>query len=639
MPTASSAHIGRVTRSARITATTRPISASAGIVTRPPLSLVTGVVEPVNTEMPEIPEEIEPSRRSRSAPSSPPFRTRQEENASNLDDPLADKPILPHGVAFADLAGMFQTLSDEVHRLRGEVDFLKTREESLQEALLSSNEAVAGLRSSLQSLEEIVFRELVADDAPVEKLPPARVREQQKKKKKIKTPNRADTSRPKSKKPAEASDESSTEAEETSDEEESTSIEVLGPDVPGLTEQATRRPEFKNLVSYRAYRLADMSQTAGTVMSGKIYSHLKRLRHYVDYKFTGDPAIQMLDFLKSFKEAADINEVSEAAAAVSLPYFLDGRAKSGLSSRMKQIPASMPKFPAAVQWLLQSYATEAVIAASYQKVFTARQSGDEDEKQFATRLTKYAPEAGGVFTEDALISAYVDGLQTFASNMVRGQVTPTMTFAEVQLLAEQAGTASRALSASTRVTSRGNPGVTLMRRSTPAAFAEYPRPGTDSYSDQSHSFPHSGDLVAMTDKPRDTEIQSEAPRAPSPPSSISAPSREWISAASSFNADPTLREATLAAEYRNRSCHLCFNPYQFLMDCPLLGNDVRQLAQRQREQTAAGPRRESSYGKPQARPTYPPRVTEPRSPPLAVNSVLEDDTPRKAPPSPTWSEN
>jgi hypothetical protein len=153
----------------------------------------------------------------------------------------------------------------------------------------------------------------------------------------------------------------------------------------------------------------------------------------------------VLDFLMSFKEAADLNEVSEAATAVLLPYFLEGRANSGLSSRMKHIPASMPKFPAAVQWLLQYFATEAIIAASYQKVFIARQSVEEDEKQFASRLTQYAAEAGSVFSEDSLISAFVDGLQPYASNTVRGEVTTTMTFAEVQLLAEQGGTASRAL--------------------------------------------------------------------------------------------------------------------------------------------------------------------------------------------------
>jgi hypothetical protein len=166
----------------------------------------------------------------------------------------------------------------------------------------------------------------------------------------------------------------------------------------------TRRPEFKNLVSYRTYRLANTIQKTIAAVSGKLNSQLKQLRHYVYYKFTGDPAIQVIDFLRSFKEAADLNEVSEAASAVLLSYFLDGRAKSRLSFRMKHIPASMPKFPAAVQWLLQSIHTKAVIAVSYRKLFNACQMAGEDEKQYATRLKKYAAEAGSVFTEDALIS-------------------------------------------------------------------------------------------------------------------------------------------------------------------------------------------------------------------------------------------
>jgi hypothetical protein len=40
-----------------------------------------------------------------------------------------------------------------------------------------------------------------------------------------------------------------------------------------------------------------------------------------------------------------------------------------------------------VQWLLQSFACEAIIAAAHQRVYTARQAVDEDEEQFAPDLT------------------------------------------------------------------------------------------------------------------------------------------------------------------------------------------------------------------------------------------------------------
>ena len=302
---------------------------------------------------------------------------------------------------------------------------------------------------------------------------------------------------------------------------------------------------------------------------------------------------------------------------------------------MKHIPASMPKFPAAVQWLLQSFATEAVIAASYQKVFTARQSVEEDEKQFASRLTQYAAEAGSVFSEDALISAFVDGLQPYASNTVRGQVTTTMTFAEVQLLAEQAGTASRALNSFAKASPRlGNPGFHSLRsRPVVAATAESYQRDSEMYSDRSPMMPYPQELVAQAEYLRDAEVLSDHSgnnSISSFPSSISAPTRDWVSAAGSQYSLPIPKDAVNAVDYRGRSCHLCFNPAHFLMDCPLLGTEIRQMAQQQRDQKSREPpaRREfSAYPRSVARPPISPRVAEPRTAPVMVNPVIEERPP------------
>jgi hypothetical protein len=103
-----------------------------------------------------------------------------------------------------------------------------------------------------------------------------------------------------------------------------------------------------------------------------------------------------------------------------------------MASCMKQIS----RFPAAGQWLVQSYATESTISAACQRVITAQKNTDEDEEQFDARLTWYAADAGSVFAEDSLITAYVDGLLLFASNTVMGHVSSTMKFAEARLLVE-----------------------------------------------------------------------------------------------------------------------------------------------------------------------------------------------------------
>jgi hypothetical protein len=53
---------------------------------------------------------------------------------------------------------------------------------------------------------------------------------------------------------------SSSEESSSSDDGVTPQPEPRGARVPGLVEQITRRPEFKGLVSYLTYRLADISQ-------------------------------------------------------------------------------------------------------------------------------------------------------------------------------------------------------------------------------------------------------------------------------------------------------------------------------------------------------------------------------------------
>ena len=64
-----------------------------------------------------------------------------------------------------------------------------------------------------------------------------------------------------------------------------------------------------------------------------------------------------------------------------------------------------------------------MIATACQTVFKAKKLPDEDEKMFAGCLTRNSAEPGSVFTEDAPISTFVDGLHEYAANMVRALVT------------------------------------------------------------------------------------------------------------------------------------------------------------------------------------------------------------------------
>jgi hypothetical protein len=135
-------------------------------------------------------------------------------------------------------------MSEEVTMLRAKVVTLKAKE-------LAFKEVIDGLRSSIQDLEEMFLRE-ISVDGPVPEKAYKGTRDREKmssKKKKTSTTEKGDVLiRHKSRQLPAASDESS-------DEDDLPRPDLIGAAVPGLTEQDTRRPEFKTLVSYRVLNM------------------------------------------------------------------------------------------------------------------------------------------------------------------------------------------------------------------------------------------------------------------------------------------------------------------------------------------------------------------------------------------------
>jgi hypothetical protein len=104
----------------------------------------------------------------------------------------------------------------------------------------------------------------------------------------------------------------------------------LGRRVRGLVELKTRLPEYQCLVSYRSYRLKNTEEVIDENDTGKVNGILKRIKHHFSYSIGGEIPLNVLDFLSTFKEAMDLNHVSEGVAAIILPYLLTGEAKDGV---------------------------------------------------------------------------------------------------------------------------------------------------------------------------------------------------------------------------------------------------------------------------------------------------------------------
>jgi hypothetical protein len=162
--------------------------------------------------------------------------------------------------------------------------------------------------------------------------------------------------------------------------------QLKGPAVPGLREIIPSRSDYRTLVSYRSYQLVDRSQRYDPSGTAKLAVFVKRLKHTIEEKFGGEEPIEVLKFLRTFKEAAGHNRVSEGAAARLIPYFMKGIAKEGYRAQLGDVPVKMPKYPFIAQYLLETYAVDDELAKAYYAAASARQIEGEDEKTFGCRL-------------------------------------------------------------------------------------------------------------------------------------------------------------------------------------------------------------------------------------------------------------
>lgn len=471
------------------------------------------------------------------------------------------------------LDAVVDALLAEVSDLRDEHRRLRLEVQHLQEENSHARDTEARVRGELEAVKTRVA-ELIQNSTPPSNFQTG-VRTHR-------TPSRGDPPNSHSRRSGHPAPGDSASSDEEVEPQSSRMIRHLpkGDRVPGMVPLTNFRHEFQALVSYRRYRLADTDPIVDAEVTDCLHSYLKRMKQHLDYQFSGSPAIKVLDFLRSFKIAADVCRLSEGAAALVLPNFLSGRAKTGVVTHLKQVPESIPEYPAAVQWLLQSYATEAVITQACDRVNQAKQHPNEDEREFAERLGSYAADAGSVFPERQLIAAYLSGLSAYVSATVRGRIHPRMTFPEVQAIAEEIGIAAKALAATRPSPRAPAPGLLPARPRPVAAVAE--DRSTITFADAYHSARSGFELAQPHPVAAPVEYcypEEGTPRqdtASELSATSSCPTRGWTS----IGGDRIV-EANLVD--REPRCYLCMGLGHYVLACPFLGKDARAQALQHRE--------------------------------------------------------
>ena len=189
----------------------------------------------------------------------------------------------------------------------------------------------------------------------------------------------------------------------------------LGPTYPGLQEIVPADERFKKRVSYRRYRLKNTSGRQGRSVSKNLGLQSRRfLKLFQNSYFDGSKPLTIIEFLSAFKKRCDQNGVSEGMAVELLPDLLKGNSLSFYQRNVSleaNREGAATSYPAAVNLLLETYATNHHIEQALCTLDHVDQTDLEDERQYGERLQE-ADRAcgGGICDEKSLINRAVRGL-------------------------------------------------------------------------------------------------------------------------------------------------------------------------------------------------------------------------------------
>ena len=243
---------------------------------------------------------------------------------------------------------------------------------------------------------------------------------------------------------------SSESSSDDSDEEVTDAILTRGPKYPGLSTLRTGSSLHKSVLDYRYYRLTNRKVRRSAKETYKVKDHLKRLELTMKRRtFDGSDPITVLTFLARLTRECNILGMSEAQAYIALPYFLTGMALTQYEAARNVVTSrqgGVSSWPEAVQFLLQTFATETAVSQSMMDLRNIRQKHNEDENSYGTRLSVASSRCGNVHKQSDLAMFFIDGLDSTIRSIVSRKYADTrhMSFIALAKFAQEEGTAVRA---------------------------------------------------------------------------------------------------------------------------------------------------------------------------------------------------
>ncbi len=278
-----------------------------------------------------------------------------------------------------------------------------------------------------------------------------------------------------------------------------------GPRAAHVHTLKTSTPEFERIMNYRYYSLLSRNAGRSSESTIAVHKHIKSLDITMkDYKFDGTDPVMVFDFLTRLTEEADTIGMTESQAFLALPHYLGGAAAEQFrASKHGGHSGGVTNWPAAVNYLLATYATPSAIRDATQAYRNLKQKAEESELAFSARVSQAAYRCGNVFDETDKMSTFVNGLQPTIRTLVarhRESVSAKrLTYTALAQYAKDEGEAYRARQPSLKPVRSARGDVLIMDTESPPTS----RPSVSFESEPSASAATSSD----TPPPVEGELQ------------------------------------------------------------------------------------------------------------------------------------
>ena len=197
------------------------------------------------------------------------------------------------------------------------------------------------------------------------------------------------------------------------------SPENPAPEVAGLQPHSTIWVQFKDVISYRAYRLNNIRANVRDSENRRRWKNVRGIKNLILSLGTLDCSepIALLEFLRALQEEFNTLRAPEGTAVRTMAFLLRGDSKNFYESRSQsatQIKGgstmSELTWPRMVHDFIARYLMDDHLRAAYESVTRILQQPEEPEDGFGQRIERNAADCCQVFQEHELASYFIQGL-------------------------------------------------------------------------------------------------------------------------------------------------------------------------------------------------------------------------------------